>query len=94
MREIRDISCSPHRKIGAKTQNGGPQLLVLYWRAEKIHIVKDHVSVWLRWLTKQGGGHPPISHPQRTEKIENRYSFFFSMTSTFIWHRHTATKMS
>jgi hypothetical protein len=47
--------------MGAKTQNGGPQLLVLYWRAGEIHMVKDNGCTWVKWLTRRG--HPPKSHP-------------------------------
>jgi hypothetical protein len=38
------------QEMVATTQNGGPHLLVLYWRAGEIH-----GSGWLRWLLKQGG---------------------------------------
>jgi hypothetical protein len=60
----------PTQEKGAKTQNGGPQLLVLYWRAGGIHVVKDNESGWLRWLTKQGGATLPNhiqSHPHPTK---------------------------
>jgi hypothetical protein len=44
------------QEMGVKIQNGGPHLLVLYWRAGGIHVVKDNGgSGWLRWLLKQGG---------------------------------------
>jgi hypothetical protein len=52
---------SPTWKMGAKTQNGGPQLLILYWRAREIHMVKDNGFAWLRWLTRRG--HHPKSYP-------------------------------
>jgi hypothetical protein len=39
----------------AKTQNGGLYFLVLYWRAGRIHKVKDNGSGWLRWLLNKGG---------------------------------------
>jgi hypothetical protein len=54
--------------MGAKTQNGGPQLLVLYWRAGGIHMVKDNVSGWLRWLTERG--YPLKSHPHPAQVTE------------------------
>jgi hypothetical protein len=41
--------------MGAKTENGGPQLLALYWRTGEIQVVKDNGFDWLRWLLKQGG---------------------------------------
>jgi hypothetical protein len=43
------------QEMGAETQNGGPHLLVLYWRAGGItwpNIMNG--SGWLRWLLKQG----------------------------------------
>jgi hypothetical protein len=40
----RDTFPVPHTGNGAKAQNGGPQLLVLYWRAGEIHMVKDNGS--------------------------------------------------
>jgi hypothetical protein len=48
------------QEMRAKSQNGSPHLLVLYWRAEGILVVKGHGSLWLRWLLKQGG---VILHP-------------------------------
>jgi hypothetical protein len=40
----------PMQEMGANIQNGGPQLLVLHWRAGGIHVVKDNGFRWLRWL--------------------------------------------
>jgi hypothetical protein len=63
----------PTLDMGAKTQNGGSQLLVLYWRAGEIHMVKDKGAGWLRWLLKQGGvtvpNHPVTTTTQVTETI-------------------------
>jgi hypothetical protein len=41
--------------MGAKTQNGGPHLLVLSCRAGGVLVVKDNGYEWSRWLLKQGG---------------------------------------
>jgi hypothetical protein len=38
----------PMWEMGAKTQNGGPQLLVLLWRGGGVHMVKDNGSGQLR----------------------------------------------
>jgi hypothetical protein len=56
----------PTQEMGEKTQNGGPQLLVLIMESWGIHMVKDDGSWWLRWLT--GRGHPPKSH-RKSETI-------------------------
>jgi hypothetical protein len=45
----------PKEEMEAKTQNDGSQLLVVYWRAGGIHVVKDNGSGWGDMLTKQGG---------------------------------------
>jgi hypothetical protein len=37
-------SLLPMQEMGAKTQNGGPHLLVLYWRAGGTHMAKDSGS--------------------------------------------------
>jgi hypothetical protein len=57
----REAFLFPTQELGAKTQNGGSQLLVLYWRAGRIYVIKDNGSGWLGWLS--GSGHPPKSHP-------------------------------
>jgi hypothetical protein len=54
---------SPAQEMGARTQNGGPHLQVLYWRAGGIHVVKNNGTGWLSWLLKAGEDHPPKSHP-------------------------------
>jgi hypothetical protein len=41
-------------EMGAKTQIGGPHLLVLYWKTGEKHLVKDNGFRWLRWSLKQG----------------------------------------
>jgi hypothetical protein len=61
-RKIEKHFLFPTQEIGGKTQNGGPQLLVLYWRAGEIHMVKTNGSGWLRWMAERG--HPPKSHPK------------------------------
>jgi hypothetical protein len=55
----------PAQEMGGKTQNGGPHLLVLYWRAGEIHVVKDNGSGWLRWLLTQGG--VILTHPKHRD---------------------------
>jgi hypothetical protein len=42
-------------------KNGAPYLLILYWRAGGIYVVKGYGSGWLRWLLKQSHPHPPKS---------------------------------
>jgi hypothetical protein len=58
------------QEMGAKTQRGGPHLLVLYWRAGGTFVVKGNGSGWMRWLLKQEGSSSqitlkitPISYP-------------------------------
>jgi hypothetical protein len=61
------------QEIEAKTQNHGPQVLVLYWRAGELLMVRDNWSGWLIWLTKQGGVPFPNhtqSHPHPTQNTE------------------------
>jgi hypothetical protein len=53
--------------MGAKTQNGGPQLLVFYWRGGGIHVVKDNEWVWVSEIVGSRGSEDkmsqcPISH--------------------------------
>jgi hypothetical protein len=48
----RNISC-PHAENGNRDSNGGPHLLVLYWRARgrEIQVVKDNGSARLQCFT-------------------------------------------
>jgi hypothetical protein len=48
-----------HSGNGIKTQNDGPHLLVLYWRAGEIHVVKDvlTLSQVAEMAVKTGRGH-------------------------------------
>jgi hypothetical protein len=55
----REAFLFPTQELGAKTQNGGSQLQVFYWRAGEIHMVKGNGSGWLTWLTKREGVNLP-----------------------------------
>jgi hypothetical protein len=67
--------------MGAKTQNDGAQLLVLYWRAGGIHIIKENGAGWLRWLTKQGG--VILAHPNHRD---NKYALEFPLPDKISLH--------
>jgi hypothetical protein len=55
----------PKQEMGVETQNSGPHLLVLCWRAGEMHMVNDNVSGLLRWLLKQGG--VILAHPKHRD---------------------------
>jgi hypothetical protein len=88
MEKERDISCRPAlmQEMEAKTQNGGPHLLVLYWRAGGITWSKDNGSGWLRQLVKTGRGHPPRSRPVTASSHPNQRQYVYFRTSHSLFY--------
>jgi hypothetical protein len=52
----RETFPAPILEMGVQTQNGGPCLLVVYWRIGGTLVVKDTGCEWLRLLLKQKRG--------------------------------------
>jgi hypothetical protein len=62
--------------MGLQTQNGGPHLLVLYWKAGETHMVKDNGSGWVRWLKLGGVIQANPKHRDSRYALELPFDYF------------------